>query len=262
MNCSVVVLVLIAFSRLFAQGPSAVSEAKPRVQEKAVPLPKPVAAPAAGTWNYKVTLTQPSGAIVVGNYSVMVKEDGGTWTVTGHWPPSGMMPGEVIDVATLEKGTLLLRKESFRRFPKPGQPQKPITVDLDLSGNQVTGANTGASGEIEPVSIQLSAPVFAGGVAIDVILGCLPLAEGNAGVFPYWDIQQRKEGSLEFKVLGSERVTMATGALDTWKVELSAADRSETGTVWIAKESRVPLKSGGSRTVGSGTMFSSTELVP
>src|SRR5262245_38815750 len=167
-NRTLAFLVVAAFARLFAQ-PRVVPESMAAAQQITASTPMPVTAPAAGTWNYKVTIAMPNRTIA-GNYSVTVKEDGGAWTVTGHWPTSEMMPIEATDVTTLERGTLLLRKESFRRFPKPGQTQNPLTVDLDLTGNQLAGVSTGASGETKPLSTQLSAPVFAGGVAIDVVL--------------------------------------------------------------------------------------------
>lgn len=190
-----------------------------------------------------------------------VKDEEGAWTITSHWPKSGMMPGEMTDVVALERHTLLLRKESLRRFPKPSQAQEPVVIEIGLAGKRVIGT-TGADGTTKPISAELPAPVFAGGVAIDVTLGCLPLAVGYKGDYRYWDIQQAKEGLLHFKVLDGERITVATGSFDSWKLELSTVDGSENGTVWIAKDSRVPLKSGGSKRAGSGTMLSSTEIIP
>lgn len=256
-----ILLVLISIARLSAKSQAA----NPRTDSAANPtsasMPMPIASPAAGEWNYRTTITLANGTKLVGPYSVAVKDAEGAWVITGHWPKSGMMPGEMTDVMVLERGTLLLRKESLRRFPNPSQDQEPAVTNVEIGAKRVTGT-TSADGTTKPISVGLSAAVFAGGVAIDFALGCLPLADGYKGDYRYWSIQQAKEGLLHFKVLGTERITVATGTFDSWKIELSTVDGAETGTVWIDKDSRVPVKSGGSGRAGGGTVFSSTELVP
>lgn len=244
-------------SSLAAQtAPSGAREPKTG-EQKAVTVLKPVVPPTTGNWNYKVTMKLPNETRV-GNYSVAVEDAEGAWRVTGHWPASAMIPGEMSDIQMLEKGTLLVRKDSFQRAPKPGEASKAVTADVAFAGNRVTGSSTTATGEQQPVASDLPVPPFPGGVAIDVVIGCLPLANDYAVTYRYWDVHKLSEGSLDVKVVGAERVTVPTGTFDTWKVELRLADGSETGTVWITKDTRVPVKSGGPR----GTTYISTELVP
>ena len=231
-------------------------------EPKTIAMLAPVRAPAAGKSNYRVTLKLLDGTHV-GNYSVTVKDNGDAWTVTGYWPRTGNTSGEITDVATLEKGTLLLRKEAFQRFPnQAGQTSNPVTIDLDFTGNTVTGTTTSAGADGTPVSAELSAPTYPGGVAIDVVIGCLPLAKGYAVTYRYWNVQTLKEGALQVKVVGTERIAVPVGTFDSWKLELTTVDGSERGTLWIAKDSRTPIKSSGSKTVGPNTFYSSTELVP
>lgn len=265
---SLIVLLLVLCLLLAQASPAMQASGDPKganrvAQQKPTAMLAPVRAPVAGKSNYRVTLKLSDG-MHVGNYSVEVKDNGDVWTVTGHWPLSGNTSGETTDVATLEKGTLLLRKVAFRHFPnQSGQASKPVVIDLDFAGNHVTGATTSATGDAVPVSIELPAPIYPGGAAIDVVIGCLPLAKGFATTYRYWNVQTLKEGALQVRVVGAERITVPAGTFDSWKIELTIADGSEKGTLWIAKDSRTPVKSSGSRTLGRGTtIYNSTELVP
>jgi len=48
---------------------------------------------------------------------------------------------------------------------------------------------------------------------------------------------------MQLQVAGIETVTVPAGTVDTFKVELSSADGGpDKSTVWIAKESRTPVK--------------------
>ncbi|HEY6253153.1 MAG TPA: DUF3108 domain-containing protein [Candidatus Angelobacter sp.] len=263
-------LVLCQPARLFAQS---TAEAVARLREvtvdprtvvqaqktspNSVGVPKPAVDLTAGTWKYKVTAVQPDGTYH-DTYSITVKDDGAVWTVTSTWET----PGPVTDVQTLEKGTLILRKESFKHFAKPGRPWSR-TTNLDFTGSKVTGA-TNISGQDKPVAIDLGGPLFAGAAASELTIGCLPLADGYSTTFRNFDIQEQKESLLQLKVVGMERVTVPAGTFDSYKVELTSASdrRSYKGTVWIAKDSRTPVKASGSETVGRGTIFTTTELVP
>jgi len=48
---------------------------------------------------------------------------------------------------------------------------------------------------------------------------------------------------MELQVAGSESVTVPAGTLDAFKVELSSADGGlDKSTVWVAKQTRTPVK--------------------
>lgn len=223
---------------------------------ESVGVPRPAVAPTTGTWKYKATAVQPDGTYHE-TYSVTIKDDGGVWTVTDTMETAD---GPVTDVSTLEKGTLILRKESLKHFAKQGRPW-PVTINLDFTGNKVTGT-TNRNGQEKPVAIDLGGPVFADGPGSDVTIGCMPLVDGYSSTLRHFDIQEQKEKLLHLKVVGVERVTVPAGTFDSYKVELtSAGGGSYKQTVWIAKDSRTPVKA--SEVLGNmgGTVFT-TELVP
>jgi hypothetical protein len=93
-----------------AQSPSATAP-------NSVGVPKPIVDPTAGTWKYKGRDVK-AGSTYLFTYSTTVKDDGGMWTVVTAWEFPNL--GPVTDVLTLEKGTLIPRKESFKHFAKPG----------------------------------------------------------------------------------------------------------------------------------------------
>ncbi|HLJ28403.1 MAG TPA: hypothetical protein VKY85_16950 [Candidatus Angelobacter sp.] len=242
---------------LFAQDPKSVVQADKTVPNS-VGAPKPVVDLTAGTWKYKTTVVQPDGAYH-DTYSITIK-DGGVWTFTDTFETSD---GPVTDVLTLEKGTLILRKELFKHFAKPGRPWS-ITTNLDFTTSKVTGT-TNISGQDKPVAIDLSRPLFAGGPGSDVTIGCLPLVDGYSTTFRNFDIQSQEETLVHLKVMGMERVTVPAGTFDSYKVDVTSANgrHSYKGSVWIAKDSRTPVKVSGSETVRRGPLVTVTsELVP
>ncbi|HEX4602735.1 MAG TPA: hypothetical protein VH724_01980 [Candidatus Angelobacter sp.] len=230
--------------------------------QNGVSAPRLAMAPTAGTWKYKSTDVIPGGTYL-STFSIAIKDDGTVWTVTTAW---NFPDGPVTDVSTLEKDTLVLRKELLKHFPKPGRPWVPVTMKLDFSGNKVTGGTTTANGQRKPVAVDLEGPVFADAAASDVTIGCLPLAGAYSTTFRNWDVDKLKRRLLRLKVVGMERVTVPAGTFDSYKVELISADGLYQHTVWIAKDSRTPVKAQEVEVLGKGdkkvTSSTTTELVP
>jgi hypothetical protein len=241
-------------------------EAQPdKTAANSADLPKPAMDLTAGTWKYKARDVLPNGAYQ-GTYfstaSVTIKDDGEVWTLTTLWEFPDV--GPVTDVQILEKGTLVLRKESFKHFAKPGRPWVPVAINLDFTPNKVTGDITTAGGEKKPVAIDLAGPLFAGADGSDAIIGCLPLADGYSTTFRNFDIESQEETLVHLKVIGMERITVPAGTFNSYKVELTSANHrsSYKKTLWIAKDSRTPVKIFSSQTVGRGKpFFTVTELV-
>jgi hypothetical protein len=253
-------IVMYQPSRLPAQ---TVVPAKAVVQAADVVLPKPAVEPAAGTWKYAETDVASFGTYH-STFSVTIKDDGAVWTVTTDIK---FVEGPVTDVLALEKGTLVPRKEWFKHFLHKGQPWKPVEIDLDFAGNKVTGTKKYVSGADKPVAFDLGGPLFAG-TGTDVTVGCLPLADGYSTTFRYFDVEQvaldrpDREKLMQLKVVGVERVTVPAGTFDSYKVELTSPDGSDKHTVWIAKQSRTPVKSDDVAVYKKGTVIATTELVP
>lgn len=238
---------------------------------KTAALPTPSAGLTVGTWKYTSREDIPRNAYAINThstFSVTVKDDGGAWTVTTSWE---FPEGPVTDVSTLDKGTLILRKETFTHFLHRDQPWKPVAVDLDFKDNTVHGVMRYVNRPDKPVTVDLSGPLFS--FAPDLTAGALPLTNGYSATLRYFDVERLalnpqspdKEKHVQLKVLGSERVTVPAGTFDSWRIELTSPDSSYKETAWIAKDSRVPVKtytieiwSKGAR---KGSTSSTTEMV-
>jgi hypothetical protein len=266
MSSSVIffVLVMCQPTRLFAQKEVTIAP-KILAQGNSADLPKPAVDPTAGSWKYKETDVVPHGkarGTYLASFSVTVKDDGGVWTVTSAWKSD---LGPVTDVSTYEKGTLVLRKELFDHFLHKDQPWKPVAINLDFNGNKVTGIMKYVDRPDKPVTMDLGGPAFASATP-DLMIGCLPLADGYSTTFRYFDVDrlpikpQASNKLVRLKVVGMERVTVPAGTFDTYRVELTSADGgSNKETVWIAKDLRIPV-----RTSGVDELYGviTTELVP
>jgi len=108
----------------------------------------------------------------------------------------------------------------------------------------------------------LGGPLFASGAGGIESIACLPLAEGYTTSFRNFDVQTQKEKLMALKVAGVEKVTVAAGTFDSYKVEITSADGgTDKQTIWVAKDSRKPVKQEASlASMGGATM--SMELVP
>ncbi|HEV2992708.1 MAG TPA: DUF3108 domain-containing protein [Candidatus Angelobacter sp.] len=257
MYSSVTFLVLVLCQTLV---PVSQSHApKTEAQPNGVGLPKPAMDLTTGTWKYKETYGMSSGT-EHSTFSTTTKDDGGVWTVTSHWETSA---GPVTDISTLDKGTLALRKESFKHFAKQGQPWKPVEINLDYTANKVTGTMKYESGQVKPVAVDVGGPLFADAPGW---IGSLALADGYSTTFRTWDFEQfdkLNQKLLQLKVVGTERVTVPAGTFDSYKVEVTSDDsRSYKQTVWIAKGSRTPVKAYTVEAVGRGSISTTAELVP
>ena len=208
-------------------------------------LPKQAVNLPSGTWKYKQKDVAGPNTLE-GNFSISIEDDSGAWTVTTAYE---FPEGPVTDVSSLEKGTLILRKEAFKHFLHADQPWKPVAINLDFTGNKVNGAMKYVSGPDKPVEMDLGGPIFAHPSGW---VGCLPLAEGYSVTFRYFDVDRlpiKPQASIKLvhlKVVGMERVTVPAGTFDSYKVELTSADgRSNKETLWVDKESRMPVKASG-----------------
>ena len=231
-------------------------------------LPKPAVHPTVGTWKYQET-EDFSRLNNHSTFSIAIQDDGSVWTVVSSWE---FPEGAVTDVSTLEKGTLILRKESFRHFLHADQPWKPIAINLDYTAHKVTGAMKYVNAPDKPVAVDLSGPVFAYGPGPELTIGFLPLTEGYSAVLRVFDIERLavkpeapdNEKLLAIKVVGMERVTVPAGTFDSYKVELTTAGAgSNQETVWIAKDSRMPVKIYAVEVLKNGATDAMTvEMVP
>jgi dipeptidyl aminopeptidase/acylaminoacyl peptidase len=202
----------------------------PKMMTASAELPKPAVDLRPGTFNYKASLAIQGQEIPL-TLKTDIKEENGAWTVneTAQTPQ-----GEIVDVSTIEKGSLLLK----RRWIKQG----PITIEMDVTPKEVTGKTT-MNGQVTPLAVDTGGALFADGAGAFEVIASLPLAEGYSLSFRNFDVQKAKPQIKQLKVLGSESITVPAGKFDAYKVEILAADNeADKQTVWIDKGSRKVLK--------------------
>ncbi len=183
-----------------------------------------------GTYKYKATLAV-AGQDIPLTLSTTIKEENGAWNATDVVDTPN---GQITDTTILEKDTLILRKLSAK--------QGPVAFDLAFDHNKASGTMN-MNGQDKPVTADLGGPLFANAAGSDQSIACLPLAEGYTATYRNFDLRTQKEKLLQLKVVGAESVTVPAGTFDAFKVEVTSADGgSDHQTLWIAKDSRKPVK--------------------
>jgi dipeptidyl aminopeptidase/acylaminoacyl peptidase len=178
------------------------------VDAATVGVPEVTADLKAGTYSYDAKISM-GGQQMALKLSTTIEDSGGAWTVVESADTS---MGAMLDTTILEKGSLTLKKRSVEGG------DKPISADLDGT-------------------------IFADGAGANFVIGCLPLGEGYTTTFRNFDLQRQTVKLMQLLVAGSESVTVPAGTFEAFKVELSSADGGpDKSTIWIAKDSRTPVK--------------------
>ena len=127
-------------------------------------MPKLAGPLAAGTakWQAKI---EANGQTIPMSITREVTEDGATLVIN----ETAKLPfGDVVDLTTVDKTTLVPRKRSIK--------QGPMAVELAFENGKATG--TMAMGaDPKPVSVDLGGELFADGAGSNDVLALLPLAE-------------------------------------------------------------------------------------
>ena len=202
----------------------------PKAMTASAEVPKPAVDLRPGTHNYKASIAL-GGQEIPLTVKTDIKEENGAWTVN----ETALTPqGEIVDVSTIEKGSLLLK----RRYIKQGA----MTMEINVAPNKLSGSTT-MNGQATPIDADPGGALFADGAGTFEVIASLPLANGYSLSFRNFDVQKQKPQIKQLKVLGSESVTVPAGTFDAYKVEILAADNdADKQTVWIDKGSRKVLK--------------------
>jgi len=200
------------------------------VKADSVGVPEISLAMQPGSWKFKANLAM-GGQKIALDETTTVQEENGAWTVIDA---VNTPMGQMVDTATLDKTTLVVRKRSVK--------QGPVTIDLAVGDGNKASGSINMNGKVTPIAVDLGGPLFAetGGAQC---IALLPLADGYITTFRNFDLQKQKVKLIALKVTGSESVTVPAGTFDAYKVELSSADGgTEKETVWIAKDPRKAVK--------------------
>jgi hypothetical protein len=202
-----------------------------RKVEVSTTAPKPAVGLTPGTATYKARL-EAGGQTIPMDLTRTVKDSSGAWLVT----ETSVLPmGTIQDEATIEKGTLQLRKRLIH--------QGPAVIEVAFADNKATGKMT-MNGQERPITADVGGALFADGAGANDVVAALPLAEGYSTAFRNFDLMSQKVQMRQLKVTGSEKVTVPAGTFDAWKVEIAPADGAtgQRTTLWVDKTSRRAVK--------------------
>jgi len=202
----------------------------PKAVSSTSEAPKPAVDLRPGTHKYQAKIAI-GGQEIPLSLKTDIKEENGAWTVN----ETALTPqGEIVDISTIEKGSLLLK----RRMIKQG----PMSIDMNVTPNKVSGSTT-VNGQVTPIDADPGGALFADGAGTFEVIASLPLADGYSLSFRNFDMQKSKPQIKQLKVVGTESVTVPAGTFDAYKVEISAVDNeADKQTVWIDKAGRKVLK--------------------
>ncbi len=209
------------------------------VDVKTVSLPKKIVATAdakptsdlqSGTFNYKASIALGPQTIPL-TVKTEIKDAGANWLVT---ETADTPQGKILDVSTIEKGTLTLLHRSIN--------QGPTVVEIDFKDNKATGTMT-INGQARPVLVDVGGVILGDGAGAFDVIARLPLADGYTTTLRNFDVQTQKVQMKQLKTVGSESVTVPAGTFDAYKVEVVAADNeADKQTVWITKDTHKVVK--------------------
>ena len=220
-----------------------------KMEAVAASAPKPTTDLQAGTFNYKASIAM-AGQTIPLTVKTEIKENSGDWLVN----ETAVTPqGNIVDISTLEKGTLVLKHRSIK--------QGPIEIEFDVKDGKANGTMN-MNGQSRPIAVDLGGALFGDGAGAYDAIARLPLAEGYSTGFRNFDVQKQKLQLKQLKVVGSESVTVPGGTFDAYKVEITSADNeADKTTLWIAKDSRNVVKINAVLAQMNGAVLTS-ELVP
>jgi dipeptidyl aminopeptidase/acylaminoacyl peptidase len=209
--------------------PKTVTLAK-KLDAASVGAPKPETGLKPGTYRYQAKIQAGPQTLNI-ELVTSIQEEGGAWVVT---ETTKMPMGEVVDVAVLDKQALTLRRRTIK--------QAAANVLVEIKDNKATGKMS--MGEKErAIDVDLGGPLFADAAGSAHAIASLPLREGYSTSYRNLDLMRQKVKLLQLKVSGSESVTVPAGTFEAYKVEISSAEGGpEKTTIWVAKDSRKPVK--------------------
>lgn len=198
--------------------------------EEAVPaVPVPVAGLQEGSFRFLTHVEAGPQPLDISS-TLEIKDSGSTWSVT---ETANLPMGQAVDHADLAKSTLQL----VRR----GVQQGPISIVYEIAGSQLKG-ELQANGQSQALAASLSSPLFADEPGAAAVIATLPLAEGYKAQLASFNPQTQQVVRTPLAVVGTEKVKVAAGEFDCWKVVMTSPLGPET-TLWISKEGRRVVKS-------------------
>ncbi|MCL6506916.1 MAG: prolyl oligopeptidase family serine peptidase [Bryobacteraceae bacterium] len=200
------------------------------LEPEAVTAPVPAADLTPGSYKYAATIQAGERSIQL-EIAGAITADGPSWTIV---ETMSTPMGEAVDTTVLDKKTLTLLRRSVK--------QGPVAIEVAFADNRLKGAMN-AGGQQKAIDAEVGGPLFAHGAGGPFAIAALPLAEGYRTAFRNFDLQLQKVKLMQLQVTGAEKVAVPAGEFDAWRVEISSADGGpEKATLWVARDSRKPVK--------------------
>ncbi len=191
---------------------------------------KPTSDLQPGLFNYKASIAFGPQTIPL-TVKTEIKADGANWMVT---ETADTPQGQIVDISTIEKGTLALKHRS--------STQGPVVLEVDFKDGKATGTMT-INGQARPILVDVGGIILGDGAGAFDVMARLPLAAGYATSLRNFDVQTQKVQMKSLKVLGEESVTVPAGTFTAYKLEIIAADNdADKQTVWIARDTHKVVK--------------------
>jgi dipeptidyl aminopeptidase/acylaminoacyl peptidase len=201
-----------------------------KVDPGSVGVPRPAVELKPGAYHYQVKI-EVNGQQIALKVATTVQDAGNAVTVT---ETTETPQGTATDIATLDRTSLVLEKRSVK--------QGPMAIDIDFADNKAAGKMS-MNGQDRPIAADLGGPLFGDAAGGDLVIGCLPLADGYTTTIRNFDIQTQKVKFIQLAVAGAESVTVPAGTFDAYRVEVSAAEGAvDKKTIWVAKDSHKVVK--------------------
>ncbi len=128
--------------------------------------------------------------------------------------------GTAFDTFMVDLGTLL---PVYR-----GIKQGPAEITVNYTETNIDGTiNYG--GQIMPVSLDLDAPVFGSGSALEMAISAMPLKSGYKTTYRAFDLMSQSVNPFSLEVTGIENVTVPAGEFETYKIEIRRLDGDPGG---------------------------------
>jgi hypothetical protein len=198
--------------------------------DEAVPaIPVPVTALRVGSYHYATHVSAGGQELDIPS-TLDIKDSGATWSVT---ETADMPMGQAVDHAELAKPTLSLVRRSAE--------QGPVSLNFEVADLQLKG-DMKVNGQIQSLAAPLSSPLLADGPGAPAVIATLPLADGYKAQLAAFNPQTQQVVRTPLTVVGTEKIKVAGGEFESWKVEL-ASPLGPTTTLWIAKAERKLIKS-------------------
>jgi len=188
----------------------------------------------AGTWSYELQMNmqgQQMSMTAIRKVELLTIDGKNIIRVTDE--SSGSM-GSGNDVTDFDAKTLLpIKREAT---------QGPAKLSYTFTDKLVEGKME-MQGQTMPVNVKVESPVLTDAPASGVVIATLPFADGYTATIQMFETMQAKVTPYIVKYLGTEKVTIAKGTFDTYKIEMTPKEGDGVrDTTWISVTDRTIVK--------------------